>query len=297
MGEDDGGEWTRLADGPNSAQFRYWNDLAANRWVAAADEIDAIVGPLGDSVIEALELEEGQTVLDVGCGCGSITIDSARRVAPGGEVFGVDLSLPMLATARRRAASEGVTNVRFRQADAQTDDLGVRRFDAVVSRFGVMFFADPGAAFTNIVGALRPGGRLAVVAWQALVRNPWMLVPVMAAAEHLRSLSPPPPGAPGPFALGDPDELASLLTGAGLSDVAVTPVERTLRIPASELEESVEVVLRTGPLGDAVAAEADPAVGTAVRDAIARAIEPFMVDGGLEMAGAAWLATGRRATG
>ncbi|MCZ7535560.1 MAG: methyltransferase domain-containing protein [Acidimicrobiia bacterium] len=283
-----------LGDGPNSAQFRYWNDLASNRWVTSADEIDAIVGPFGESAIAALDLEPGEGVLDVGCGCGATTIDAARRVAPGGEALGIDLSLPMLAAARRRAAAEGVTNARFQQGDVQTRDLGSRRFDAVISRFGVMFFAEPGAAFANIAGALREGGRLAFVTWQPLGQNPWMLVPIMAAAEHLPALSAPPVGGPGPFSLGDPDELASLLRRAGLTDVAVTSLERVLSIPASEIEDSVEIVLRTGPLGEAVAAAADPAVAGAVRDAIAEAVAPYMDDEGLALPGAAWLATGRR---
>ncbi len=290
------GDWAPLADGPNAAQVRYWNEVVGNRWVSYTDELDSLVGPFGDAVIDAAGLEPGQSVLDVGCGCGSSTIAAARRVLPGGEVLGVDVSLPMLAAARGRAAAAGVTNVRFQNGDAQSHEFGSGRYDAVISRFGVMFFADPDAAFANFAAALRRGGRLACVTWQSAGRNPWMLVPALAAAAHLPLPSPPPPGAPGPFSLDDPDRVRELVRGAGLVDIAVVPLERSLRVPASGVDEAVDIVLRIGPLGDAFA-EADAETRGAVKGAVREDLLPFLVGRGVEMPGAAWLVTGTRPEG
>ena len=287
---------TPLADGPNYEQVRYWNEEAGERWVAHIDDLDIMVGSFGEAGLEAAALETGDRVLDVGCGCGSHTLGAARLVGEAGEVLGVDISSPMLAAARRRCAAAGASNTRFQSADAQTHRFGAGHFDAVISRFGVMFFADPQAAFTNLVVALRPGGRVAFVVWQEVARNPWLLVPVMAVREHLALPSPPPEGGPGPFSLHDADRLDTLLSGAGLEDVSVESLERPLRVPAAGVDDAAEFVLRMGPLGDALSA-ADEPTRAAAAAAVATALVAFRTDRGVEMPGAAWLATGWRPAG
>ena len=161
------------------------------------------------------------TVLDVGCGCGGTTLAAARLVAPG-EAVGLDLSGPMLARARADAEAAGLGNAAFRQGDAQVHALEPARFDAVMSRFGVMFFADPVAAFENIRSATRPGGRLVFVCWQPLAANQWLLVPGAALAEHVRPAGFGTADGPGMFAFADPDRIRPILAEAGWRDVEIT---------------------------------------------------------------------------
>src|SRR5262249_38336345 len=149
-------------------------------------------------------------VLDVGCGCGDSTVDLARRVAPDGTVVGMDISAVMLERARQTAREQGV-NARFEHADAQTHAFAPASFDVLFSRFGVMFFADPTAAFANLRSALRPGGKLAFVCWQSLAENPWMLVPLGAAFQIIPPPPMPAPDAPGPFAFADQSRVRSIL--------------------------------------------------------------------------------------
>ena len=161
----------------------------------------------------------------MGCGPGSTTIDLAGRVGDAGDVVGLEISPAMVAAAERRAADVGVGNARFVVHDLEHAPL-VEGFDAAYSRFGVMFFARPDAAFSNLVASLRPGGRFAAVVWASPQENPWMAITNASAAGALGvELAPPAPGGPGPFSLSDPDSLFTLLQGAGLVDVGV---ERTL---------------------------------------------------------------------
>jgi len=166
----------------------------------------------------------GQKVVDLGCGSGTTTLELAARVGPGGEVAGVDISAEMLARGRERAARAGTGNIEFVHADVQVHDLGEARFDAAYLRFGVMFFADPAAAFANVRRALRPGAALSFVCWQSVFDNEWMLIPGAAVASVTGSLPPMPgPGEPGPFSLADPGRVRAVLEAAGFGSVAVEP--------------------------------------------------------------------------
>jgi SAM-dependent methyltransferase len=230
-------------------------------------------------------------LLDVGCGCGRTSLVLAERVAPGGEVTGLDISRPMLEVARERAADAHLPNVHFLEADAQTLALAPAAFDGVFSRFGVMFFADPTAAFRNLLIALKPGGRLAFVCWRSLAENPWMTEPMAAAAERLPPGPPPlPPDAPGPFAFADSERVRRILTEAGFADVALTPVDA--QIGGNSLEDSLTLALRVGPLGARLreAPEFRPKVADAVRDVLARHLR----DGKVWMEGAVWIVTALR---
>src|SRR5205085_5408254 len=148
-------------------------------------QLDAV----GGAAMDAANLGSADSVLDVGCGCGSTTLALARRVGSSGRALGIDISAPMLEVARRRAREEGLSNASFEQADAQVHAFR-QEFDVLYSRFGVMFFDDPPLAFKNLHGAMRAGGRLAFVCWQALHKNPWMSVPMMAAFQHV-TIDPP----------------------------------------------------------------------------------------------------------
>ncbi|HLG01741.1 MAG TPA: methyltransferase domain-containing protein, partial [Acidimicrobiia bacterium] len=188
---------------PNDEQAEYWDGPGGEHWVAEAYRYSRMTGPLGEVLVEAADPQPGERVLDVGCGMGATTLAAAERVLPGGSALGVDLSGPMLAVARERANRGGLTHVAFEQADAQVRPFDPGSFDLAISRFGVMFFDDPNAAFANLGRALRSGGRLEFVCWQGLFDNEWLAVPVAAALQHVPVPEMGEPGAPGPFSLAD----------------------------------------------------------------------------------------------
>lgn len=238
------------APSPNAAQVDYWNAAAGATWARYHDQLDRQIAPLGLEALRALAPAAGERVLDIGCGCGHTTLDIATRIGPGGAVVGIDISAPMLEIARRRAPPIAAGRAEFRQADAQVADLGRGIFDAGYSRFGVMFFADPIAAFANIRRALRPGGRLAFVCWRALAANPWMCEPLEAARPFLPPLAPPDPTAPGPFAFANDDRVRVILGDAGFTDIEIRAVDT--EIGAGDLDETLQLTLRVGPLGAAL---------------------------------------------
>lgn len=280
-------------EGPNADQITYWNQQAGPTWVAVQSLIDQQIRPLGLVAMERAELRPGARVLDVGCGCGDTTIEVARRVAPDGEVLGVDISAPMLTRAGQQARAAGVA-ARFELADAQTTRFEEGRFDTLFSRFGVMFFADPAAAFANLHRALRAGGRLAFACWQGMADNPWMVVPMAAALPLLPPQPPPVPRAPGPFAFAEADYVRDLLTQAGFADVALESVRTTLTIGGGQdLDATVDFVLRMGPTARALRDADDPELVPEVAAAVREALAPYATADGVRMDSASWIVTAR----
>jgi SAM-dependent methyltransferase len=273
----------------NPEQHQYWNETAGPKWTQLSDVIDTQIAPLGGEAMDRIGVGAGQRVLDVGCGCGQTTLELARRVGAEGAVLGADISRPMLESARARADRAGVANARFEHADAQVHRFEAEAFDLVFSRFGVMFFSDPAAAFANLLGALRPGAQLGFVCWQALGQNAWMLRP-MAAVAQLLSLQPPSdPHAPGPFAFADADRVTRILQDAGFGSVAVEGMERELLVGGGgSLDDTVGFLLQMGPAGAALR-EAAEDVRAKAADAVRDAIAPFETEGGVRMPAAAWL--------
>ncbi|MFG2294594.1 class I SAM-dependent methyltransferase [Streptomyces sp. NPDC048603] len=207
------------ADPANAEQARAWDGDEGAYWAEHADVFDRALRAYRDAFFEAAEIGLGETVLDIGCGTGETARDAAR-IATDGRVVGIDLSAAMLREARRRAVAEGLDNVVFEQADAQIHPMPREAFDVAISRTGTMFFADVVAAFRNIAAALRPGGRFVQLVWQEPARNEWFsdFREAMAAG---RTMPTPPPGAPGPFALADPDRIRAVLAGSGFTDVVI----------------------------------------------------------------------------
>ena len=251
----------------NTAQFDYWNNQAGRTWAALQQQLDQQIAPLGLAAMRALAPQPGQRVLDIGCGCGDTTLELARRVAPGGSVLGLDISAPMLAVARERAARQ--PGIEFLQADAQTAQFE-SKFNAAFSRFGVMFFGDPAIAFATIATALHPGSKLTFVCWRTPTENIWMSVPFLAAQSLLPVLPADDPEAPGPFAFANPDRVRSILHDAGYANITITPHDEP--IGGFDLETATHLALRVGPLGRLLreAPEQTDNVQAAVREALQR---------------------------
>lgn len=273
----------------NADQIAYWNDVHGKTWTEMADLLDQELVDLGRAAMTALDPKPGEWIVDVGCGCGQTSLALAHRVGPEGSVTGVDISQPMLEDARRRADAAGVSQAEFVQADAQTYAFEPGSLDGAFSRFGVMFFADPPAAFANIRRALKPGGRLAFVCWRTFPENAWMVVPMAAALRHLPPPTPPEPGAPGPFAFADPERVRGILGEAGFSDIAVEPLN--LPLGGFVVEDSLKLALRIGPLASALRENPD-AAPKAVDD-IRAALAERAVDGRVWLDGAVWIVTAR----
>jgi SAM-dependent methyltransferase len=204
-------------DPSNAEQARAWDGDEGRYWTTNADRFDHAVAVHHRALFERTGIGATDRVLDIGCGTGQTT-RTAARVATSGLAFGVDLSSQMLELARQLAVAEGIANARFEQADAQIYPFTADAFDIAISRTGAMFFGNPVAAFGNIGRALRPGGRLVLLAWQALPRNEWIreLAAALAAG---RNLPLPPADAPGPFSMAEPDRVRSILNTAGFAGI------------------------------------------------------------------------------
>jgi SAM-dependent methyltransferase len=278
--------------GPNAEQIRYWNEIAGPRWVRQNARLDLMIGELGNAAIDRAAPALGEDVVDVGCGCGSTSIELGRRVGDSGTVLGVDISGPMLEVARQRS---GAAHVRFANADAQTHAFPPESADLVFSRFGVMFFADPTAAFRNLGGALRPRGRLAFLCWQVLAKNPWMTVPLGALASVVALPPPPPADAPGPFSFASSERVTDILANAGFTAIAFEPLAQQIWIggKGATLDESAEFALQLGPAGAAFR-DAPPEQQGCIADTVRDALAPYSTGAGVPMDALAWIVTARR---
>jgi SAM-dependent methyltransferase len=276
----------------NDEQIAAWNGAQGQAWVAMQARLDNQLLPLGRAVQSALAPRAGERILDIGCGSGQTTLDLADAVGSGGRVLGVDISEPLLTLARRRAAAAGVDRAEFVTADAQIHAFAPGH-DAVYSRFGVMFFADPVAAFANLARALRPGGRLAFVCWRRPDENPIMMEPLAAAiAAGLPQPEPGPPHAPGPFAFADRERVSGILAAAGFTEIAIAAHDES--IGGNDLEAALDLAFQVGPLGRMVRDK--PAERAAVTGAVRAVLARHVVAGGVVlMQSATWIATAKRA--
>lgn len=236
-----------MSTGANAAQQEYWNTVAGPRWVGLAGFVEKRVERVNDLLLARSAVAPGEKVLEVGCGTGAATVPLAKAVGETGEVVGIDISEPMLAGARDRIWHSGLRNITLLRADAQVHAFEPNRFDLIASRFGVMFFADPTAAFRNLRGAARPGGRLCFACWAALEENRHWLIAYEVVLRHLGPPAPKPPHAPGPLAFSDPEYLRSVLEGAGYENIEIR--RETPAIIGASPEEEAEHACIMGPSG------------------------------------------------
>jgi SAM-dependent methyltransferase len=264
-------------------QRDYWNGRGGQTWLASYDRIQRSIAGFSETALAAAAARPGERVLDVGCGTGSTTAELAKEVAPEGRVLGVDISETLVGAARQHK----LDNLRFEVGDAAAYPFETAAFDLVFSRFGVMFFADPAAAFKNLRRALRPNGRLVFLCWRTVLENPWVLVPMRAAEPHLPPAERPGPEEPGPFAFGDRARVERILKEAGFGK----PTFRTLdqQTPMGrDIAETVENMGKMGPLARRFA-EATPEQVAKAKAGIAEALKPHVDPDGVRLAGACWL--------
>ena len=220
---------------PAMSQSELWNGPSGQAWLGMQTVLDALFEPFETLLADAVRWHLPRAVLDIGCGTGATTLAIARALAPDGSCTGADLSQIMIDRARERAAAEpDDLHATFRSGDASRLD-GAGPFDMAVSRFGVMFFEDPVAAFARIRAAMTPGGPLAVIAWRSPEDNPFMTCAERAAAPLLPALPPIQPGAPGQFGFADPQRVRGILAESGWRDIAIAPLDIACAMPEAAL--------------------------------------------------------------
>jgi SAM-dependent methyltransferase len=252
----------------NAAQRRYWNTVAGPRWVAAPGFRERRNQESLGLLLARLDVAGGESVLEIGCGTGALTLPLAAAVGERGRVVAVDISEPMLGSARQKVGERGLRTVTLLSGDAQVFAFEQAAFDLATSRMGVMFFSDPAAAFRNIKSALKPGGRLVFACWAPLAENRHWLISYDIALRHLGPPEPPPTHEPGPLAFGDPDYIRGILTAAGFAEISVERAHPTI-ICGSPEEEARQAVMM-GPTARLIEAKSPDEV---TRQAIAREIE------------------------
>jgi SAM-dependent methyltransferase len=263
-------------------QAARWNGDSGRAWVEQQAPLDAMFKPFEALLTEAIK--PGERVLDVGCGTGSTTLAAARRSGAKGKCVGIDISAPMLDAARRRAEQERAVAT-FVQADAQTHVFEVDTFDTIISRFGVMFFGDPVAAFANLRCAVRAGGRLCFAAWRSADENPFMTTTERAAAPFLQNVPARPANGPGQFAFADARRVRDILEASGWTDIGVRPVDVACSFSQRDL---VSFFTRLGPLGT-IFRDVDASTREQVIEAVRGAFAPFIAGDDVRYTAACWL--------
>ncbi len=275
-------------DDLNRAQREYWAADGPRQYQQYGDTNEALFAPFGQAMLDAAGFRSGESVLDVGCGFGTSTIEAAQRVGPSARVVGVDISAAMLQPAHRRVADAGLGNVELLQADAQVHPFDAGSFQVVISRFGTMFFEDPEAAFANLARALEPGGRLVFVCWQDPRKSEWVAAALGAVVAKLgRAPDLGPPGAPGAFAFADGDRLTRLLTAGGFHDVTLETVTRSVRI-GRDVDDAAGFVMSLPQSQQLLVGAGEDAAAAAVTG-LRAVYAPYAGAHGVLMDASAWL--------
>lgn len=273
----------------NDEQATLWNGPAGHAWVDEQESLDRMFEPFETMLADAVIA--GSRVLDIGCGTGATTIAAARRAGPEGRVTGIDISEPMLALARERAARAGIA-AQFLRADAQSAELAPASFDSLISRFGVMFFGEPVVAFANLNRATRAGGALNALAFRGAAENPFMTTAERAAAPFLPDLPPRKPDAPGQFAFADRDRVRNILESAGWRGIDIRPVDVVCTLARAQLDRYIG---RLGPVGMALN-QAPDGLRDRIVETVRAAFTPFVAGEEVRFAAACWMLSARAAS-
>lgn len=275
----------------NTDQIAYWNGPNGQRWTDRQAEQDVLLAPVSKALIDRAAAKAGDRILDVGCGCGSTSIALAEQVAPSGFVLGIDISGPMLARARELAPKGAPVD--FALADATVYPFDPESFDLLVSRFGVMFFAEPAVSFANLRRALRPSGRVAFACWREPRENPWMMAPLQAIYQHVPKLPPQGPEDPGPFAFASEARVNRILGEAGYKSIEMEPVALSLDIAIGRgLDAAVQAAMQIGPGSRALDGH-PPETRAAAAKSVREMLTPYLRGQSVALAGSIWIVTAR----
>jgi ubiquinone/menaquinone biosynthesis C-methylase UbiE len=273
----------------NADQIAYWNGPGGQHWVHRQEMQEGVLGSVTEILVARSNVKSGERVLDVGCGCGATTFAFAGKVGSSGRVLGVDISAPMLARAQEITPPQAPVD--FVLADATVHAFSPASFDLVVSRFGVMFFADPTVSFTNIRKALRPAARMVFACWRTPRDNPWLMVPLQAAYQHVPKMPQLGPEDPGPFAFADEERVRGILTAAGFSSIAFERSDLSMDVAGGRgLDAAVQTALEIGPASRALDGQPPDKVAAATAS-IRQALASFAKGDSVPLGGSIWVVT------
>ena len=271
----------------NQEQREFWSDIKGDLWVTLQPRIDTMLATFGDKALDTLNPQSGERILEIGCGTGTTTLALGEQVGASGEILAADLSRPMLNKAIERANVSAEHSITFVEADAQVHNFPTAAFDAVYSRFGVMFFDNPVAAFRNIRKAVRPGGRMAYVCWADRKANPWIRIPAGAAKAFLDLPAPPPDDAPGQFSMENEHRVQQILHDAGWSDIGLERFTVNGSI-GSNAADAASFITKMGPMSEPFAL-ADSDTQNKTLQVIEEALTPYSNDSGVTLGFSTWI--------
>lgn len=278
-----------LAHDQNADQIAYWNGPGGQHWTDRQQAQDILLAPISHLLIDRAKARPGERIVDVGCGCGATSIAFAQKVGPSGHVLGIDISAPMLARARQMAPA-GLP-VDFVLADATVYPFDPASIDLLVSRFGVMFFAEPALSFANMRKALRPSGRLAFACWREPRENPWLMTPLQAVYKHVPKLPQLGPEDPGPFAFASEARVNRILSEAGFSGIVMEACDLSLDVAGGRgIDAAVEAALEIGPAARALDGQ-PPETIAAATVSIREALKPFALGVSVPLPASVWIVT------
>ena len=275
----------------NKNQRDFWSGKGGDIWVERQNAMDTMLSPLGEAALNKLNLNEGENVLDIGCGCGHTTLNIAKRISPDGQVSGLDISEPMLKRAKESANEMSISNASFNCVDVQTDDIGEEVYSAAFSRFGVMFFEDPIAAFHNINKSLITGASLSFVCWQSPALNPWQSLFIEAVKKYV-DLPSPPPRSPSPFAFMESEYVSSILEESNFQNIMIEGHEAEVNMfSGRSLSDSVKDYISINPVVSGMLKDSTEQEKTEIINSAIEAFSPYYSAKGLMFPSATWLVT------
>ena len=277
----------------NIKQRQFWSGAGGDVWVNKQREMDIMLNPLGDRVIERLDLKSDAKIIDIGCGCGATTLEIAKKITQG-EILGVDISEPMLDKAAETAREMSLSNISFEVKDVQVDVMPQNYFDVAFSRFGVMFFEDPFEAFKNIHSSLKEDGLLSFVCWQNASLNPWQSLSIQVIKEFL-DLPAPAPKSPGPFAFEDKTYLEDILRESGFKGLEILDNrEDIIMFSGKSIREACEDYLTINPVVTEMLKNSKPELTEEILEALVIKFSNFHQNDGLLFPSATWIVTAKK---
>jgi len=277
----------------NIKQRQFWSGAGGDVWVNKQREMDIMLNPLGDRVIERLDLKSDSKIIDIGCGCGATTLEIAKKIIQG-EILGVDISEPMLDKATETAKEMSLSNIAFEVKDVQMDVMPQNYFDIAFSRFGVMFFEDPFEAFKNIHSSLKEDGLLSFVCWQNASLNPWQSLSIQVIKEFL-DLPAPAPKSPGPFAFEDKTYLEDILRESGFKGLEILDNrEDIIMFSGKSIREACEDYLTINPVVTEMLKNSKPELTEEILEALVIKFSNFHQNDGLLFPSATWIVSAKK---